>query len=109
MREFDRIMIDFNVANGLPCIRDTGITVGEIVRVLQGQKSAQQLIDEYIQIENEDITQALSYTIHTLDGLTSSSRIDSVRLFEGIAGGAGLLIDDLDANDFDLQTARKMA
>lgn len=66
----DRIIQDPAVADGLPCIRDTGITVAEVVSQLMAGKSAGALLADYSTLDVEDVLQALVYAVQSLiDGI----------------------------------------
>jgi uncharacterized protein (DUF433 family) len=47
-------------------IRDTGITVSEVVKALMGGKTADEVATEYSHLEAEDMIQALTYAIDDL-------------------------------------------
>lgn len=66
MREFKRITRVPNVNNGLPSIRDTGITVSEVVSQLIHQKSAEEVIRENPVLDVEDIEEALVFAVSDL-------------------------------------------
>jgi uncharacterized protein (DUF433 family) len=63
---FDRITQDPNVLDGLPTIRDTGITVSELVKALMGGKTADEVLAEQPHLESEDVTQALMRGVRDL-------------------------------------------
>lgn len=61
MAEFDRVTQTPGVMGGRPCIRGMRITVGMIVGQIGGGVTIEQLLDEYPDLEREDIMQALRY------------------------------------------------
>lgn len=61
MSPFDRITFDAQVMGGKPCIRGLRVTVGMIVGLVAGGKSAQEVLEAYPYLEREDIKQALAY------------------------------------------------
>jgi uncharacterized protein (DUF433 family) len=66
----DRITEDPAVADGLPCIRDTGITLAEIVSQLTAGKQISTLLAEYGALDIEDVLQALVFAVQSLlDGI----------------------------------------
>ena len=56
-----RISIDPNVCFGKPCIRGTRIWVSLILDFLANGTSIEELLEEYPQLEVEDIRAALAY------------------------------------------------
>lgn len=61
MEELDRITIDPNICLGQPTIRGTRITVSVILKMLAGDKSIEEVIEAYPEIEVEDVRQAMKY------------------------------------------------
>ena len=61
MKEFPRITIDPKVMGGKPCIRGMRVTVGMIVGLVAAKQSVADILKAYPYIEEEDISQALSY------------------------------------------------
>ncbi|KAF5411462.1 MAG: hypothetical protein C5S43_03290 [Candidatus Methanocomedens sp.] len=57
----DRITIDPEVMSGQPCIRGLRIPVPLILRLLASGKTILQILDDYPEIEEDDIRQALSF------------------------------------------------
>lgn len=55
----------------MPCIRDTGITVAEIVSQLTAGKQLNTLLAEYRELDVEDVLAALVFAVQSLiDGIT---------------------------------------
>jgi len=57
----DRITIDPDVMGGVPCIRGLRIPVSMIIRLLASGKSIKEILEDYPELEEEDIYQALEY------------------------------------------------
>ncbi len=64
---FDRITSDPTVMNGQPCIRGMRLTVRRVLEALATYPNRQELAQEYPELEDEDIRQALSYAAANLD------------------------------------------
>lgn len=64
---YDRITTDPDVMNGQPCIRGLRLTVRRVLEALATYPDRQQLADEYPEIEDEDIRQALEFAAANLD------------------------------------------
>lgn len=98
--KLDRITQDPTVLDGLPTIRDTGITVSEVVKALMGGKTADEVLAEHPQLENEDVTQALVFATDSLLELAAASCSESRRFTTSIAGFSELLLKTWGTNDF---------
>jgi uncharacterized protein (DUF433 family) len=61
VERLDRITIDPNVCLGQPTIRGMRITVSVLLRMLASGHSAQQVVEAYPELEEEDVRQALRY------------------------------------------------
>ena len=57
----DRISIDPDVRSGKPCIRDTRITVYDILEYLAGGMSEEQVLEDFPSLSREDIRAALAF------------------------------------------------
>ncbi|MEQ8673521.1 MAG: DUF433 domain-containing protein [Aggregatilineales bacterium] len=67
MNHFERITTQSSEPFGLPTIRDTGITVSDVVRpIVSGEKSVQAVLDAYPTLELEDVHQALAFAVSDL-------------------------------------------
>jgi uncharacterized protein (DUF433 family) len=60
--KLDRITINPARMNGQPCIRDLRLTVRRVVELLAVYPDREELFQEYPELEEEDIRQALTYT-----------------------------------------------
>ncbi len=69
-KKFDRITIDPELMNGQPCIRNMRLTVRRVVEAVALYPDRQQLQQEYTELENEDIRQALEFAATNLDTQT---------------------------------------
>jgi uncharacterized protein (DUF433 family) len=58
---FDRITSDPNILGGKACIRGMRISVSLIVNLIANGMTFEEIIDEYPDLEPEDIRQALRY------------------------------------------------
>lgn len=61
MEKFDRITIDPQIMGGQPCIRGLRIPVSLIIKLIAGGKSTEEILEEYPELEEEDIKQALKF------------------------------------------------
>lgn len=57
----DRITVDPNRMRGLPCIRDTRVTVSAVLGQLAAGSSVEQVLADYPYLEREDVLAALEY------------------------------------------------
>lgn len=57
----ERISLDPDRMRGLPCIRDTRLTVGAVLSQLAAGASTEELLARYPFLEREDILAALRY------------------------------------------------
>ena len=57
----DRITRNPEIMGGKPCIRGTRVTVGTIVGLVASGHSNGEILSAYPYLEQEDISQALSY------------------------------------------------
>ncbi|MCX6348049.1 MAG: DUF433 domain-containing protein [Candidatus Aureabacteria bacterium] len=61
MKTIDRITFDPEVMGGKPCIRGMRVTVGTLVGLVAAGRARDEIIRLYPYLEDEDITQALTY------------------------------------------------
>ena len=59
--DLDRITVEPDKLEGKPCVRGLRITVETIVRLVAAGWSFDQILEDYPDLEREDITQALEY------------------------------------------------
>jgi len=58
---FDRITFDSNILGGKACIRGMRISVSLVVNLVANGMTVEEILDEYPDLEAEDIRQALRY------------------------------------------------
>ncbi|MBI5762406.1 MAG: DUF433 domain-containing protein [Planctomycetes bacterium] len=61
MAQFDRITIDASQMGGAPCIRRLRIPVATIVGLVAEKKTDTEILQDYPDLEPDDIRQALAY------------------------------------------------
>jgi uncharacterized protein (DUF433 family) len=67
MSKLGRITLNPLVMGGKPCIRGMRITVGNIVGLLAAGHSIEEIIDEFPELEEEDIRASLAYASWSVD------------------------------------------
>ena len=67
---FDRITCDPERLNGQPCIRNLRLTVRRVVEAVAAYPNREELRQEYPELEDADIRQALEYAAANLDDKT---------------------------------------
>ena len=60
----ERITIEPGKRSGQPCIRGMRITVGDVLEYLSGGMSRKQLLEEFPELEPEDINACLAFAAH---------------------------------------------
>ncbi len=58
---YERISIDPGRMGGLPCIRDTRVTVSAVLGQLAAGRTLDQVLDDYPYLERADILAALEF------------------------------------------------
>jgi uncharacterized protein (DUF433 family) len=66
---FDRITSDPDILGGKACIRGMRISVSLIVNLIANSMTVDQILEEYPDLEAEDVQQALRYAAWTADDL----------------------------------------
>jgi uncharacterized protein (DUF433 family) len=61
MEKLDRITVNHQICLGQPTIRGMRITVGVILKMLANNRSNQEILEAYPELEEEDIHQAIMY------------------------------------------------
>jgi uncharacterized protein (DUF433 family) len=64
---FDRITFNPDILGGKACIRGMRLTVSLIVNLVANGLSVEEIVDEYPDLEPEDIRQALQYAAWAAD------------------------------------------
>lgn len=65
--KLDRIQIDPERMNGQPCIRDLRLTVRRVLELVALYPDRNELKQEFPELEDEDIKQALLYAASSID------------------------------------------
>ncbi len=96
---FDRISSDPSVMGGKACVRGMRISVSLVVNLVADGMSFEEILDEYPDLELEDIRQALRYAAWVADRfLTIGSKASQVP--EPVANNQGTeLLSDLIVED----------
>ena len=66
-KPFDRITVDPSVMNGRPCIRGMRLTVRRVVEAVALYPDRSELRQEFPELEDDDIRQALEFAAGNLD------------------------------------------
>ena len=64
---FDRITVEPGKCGGKPCIRGMRITVRRVLEILASYRDRDDVLREYPFLEEEDLTQALSFAAASVD------------------------------------------
>jgi uncharacterized protein (DUF433 family) len=64
---FTRIDIDHRIMDGLPCIAGTRIPVAMLVRLVAAGTPVETILEDYPQLEAEDIRDSLRFAAATVD------------------------------------------
>lgn len=64
---FDRITRNSEILNGQPCIRNLRISVKRVLEILAVYDSKEELFNEYPELEEKDLKQALEYAVASLE------------------------------------------
>lgn len=64
---FTRIKIDHRIMGGLPCIAGTRIPVAMLVRMIAAGTSAETILEQYPQLAEEDVREALRFAAANVD------------------------------------------
>jgi uncharacterized protein (DUF433 family) len=63
----NRIIVDPNICSGKPCIRGTRIMVKNILGMLAGGYTREQILSAYPELVTEDISAALEYASRVIN------------------------------------------
>ena len=66
-RKLDRITVNPAIMNGQPCIRGMRLTVRRVVEAAALYPDRTELKAEYLELDDEDIAQALDFAARNLD------------------------------------------
>jgi len=64
---FDRITRNPEVLNGQPCIRNLRLSVKRVLEILAVYGNRKELFNEYPELEEKDLKQALEYAAASLE------------------------------------------
>lgn len=64
---FERISIVPEICGGKPCIKGTRIMVKNIIGMISGGYTVARIIEEYPELEEEDVREALEYAAYVID------------------------------------------
>lgn len=64
--KLERITIDPEVMGGQPCIRGLRIPVSLIIKLIASGKKIEDILEDYPELEEEDIKQSLEYAAWTV-------------------------------------------
>jgi len=70
MTDFSRITMDPQICGGRPCIRGMRIRVKDVLDMLAGGASRQEILEDYPYLEDADISAALEYAAEQADHVT---------------------------------------
>ena len=65
---FDRITIEPDKMGGRPCVRGMRITVRRVLEILATYPNRHELFEDYPDLQEEDLQQALAFAASTVDG-----------------------------------------
>jgi len=64
--KLDRITMDPEVMGGQPCIKGLRIPVSLIIKLIASGKKSKDILEDYPELEEEDIKQSLEYAAWTV-------------------------------------------
>ena len=64
---FDRVSINPNICHGKPCVKGTRIMVSIILALVEEDLSFAEIKEEYPELTDEDIRQAIRYARFSID------------------------------------------
>lgn len=64
---FERITVDPNRMRGLPCIRDTRVTVSTVLGQLAAGRTVDEVLQEYPYLERDDVLASLEWAAAAQD------------------------------------------
>jgi uncharacterized protein (DUF433 family) len=67
---FERISVDHRIMAGVPCIRGTRIPVATVVGMVAEGMSTKEILEDFPQLKEEDIAEALRYAAAAVDERT---------------------------------------
>jgi len=73
----DRISMNPEIMNGQPCLKGTRLTVRRVLKIIALYKDRTELFNEYPDLNEEDIQQALAYAASYLPDETVETQFAS--------------------------------
>jgi uncharacterized protein (DUF433 family) len=64
---FERITVDPERMDGVPCVRDLRVTVSMVLGQLAAGRTVEQLLDDYPYLQPEDVRAVLEYAAAVVD------------------------------------------
>lgn len=64
---FTRISVDHRIMGGVPCIAGTRVPVAMLVRMMAAGVAESEILDQYPQLVDEDVREALRFAAANLD------------------------------------------
>jgi uncharacterized protein (DUF433 family) len=95
MRKFERIRIE----KGQACIRDTGITISEIVKKVVHEQTSGQVLSEYPMLDSNDVEEAMAYAVSDLIETVAMWRNTGLGPLSTLAGFSKIFADNLDITE----------
>jgi len=68
VQDLTRITIDPEVMGGKACVRGTRVTVGMIVETIAAGRTVQDILDDFLYLQQADVREALAYTASLAQG-----------------------------------------
>lgn len=99
MSQFDRIHRQTGILGGQAYIRDTHITVNEIVRLSRAGTALSDILAQYPTLDAEDIMQALTYSINDILESIAVWRHEGITPLTHIKGFSEILANETDLVD----------
>lgn len=72
---FDRITLDPDQMGGQPCVRNMRLTVRRVLEAIAAYPDREELLREYPELQEEDITQVLEFAAANLSDETLDFRV----------------------------------
>jgi uncharacterized protein (DUF433 family) len=58
---FARVVVDHRIMGGVPCVAGTGIPVTRVVKMVAAGRTAEDIVEEFPQLDPDDVHEALLY------------------------------------------------
>lgn len=73
LQSISRITVEPGKCGGRPCIRGMRITVADILSLLGAGAAIDEILEDFPELEREDILAALNYAADKLDNIAAST------------------------------------